>query len=107
MWSRPNHKSFLAAIIKNPTDHSDDGTLAAIVKRFWEIKDIGSENPSIIKKSFTRLGNGQYAVRLLSTSGYESLRASYFLTRRRFKSLEAKLDRNPTLKAQYSAFLKE
>jgi len=27
--------------------------------------------------------------------------------RRRFKSLEAKLDRNPALKAQYSAFLRE
>jgi len=29
------------------------------------------------------------------------------LARRRFKSLEAKLDRNPALKAQYSAFLRE
>jgi len=43
----------------------------------------------------------------VSCSGFESLGDSYCLARRRFKSLEAKLDRNPALKAQYSAFLRE
>jgi len=46
-------------------------------------------------------------VRLLSTSEFESLGDSYCLARRRVKSLEAKLDRNPAQKAQYSAFLRD
>jgi len=104
----PTHKSVLQASIKDPADHSDN-TLVAIVKRFWETWT--SLRPShlyfrktceceqLFTESCTRLGNGQYSLRLLSTSGFES--------RRRFKSLEAKLDRNPALKAQYSAFLRE
>jgi len=102
----PTHKSVLQASIKDPADHSDD-TLAAIVKRFWEIKGITSSKSSSFPENCTRLGNGQHSVRLLSTSGFESLGDSYCLAHRRFKSLEAKLDRNPALKAQYSAFLRE
>jgi len=41
MSGKPNHKSVLAAIIKNSTDYSDDVTRAAIVKRFWEIYSTG------------------------------------------------------------------
>jgi len=84
---------------------------------FWEIEDFTSSKPSLLPEDlrceqlFTenciRLGNGQYSVRLLTTSGFESLGDSYCLARHRFKSLEAKLDRNPALKAQYSAFLRE
>jgi len=59
----------------------------------------------LFTENCTRLGNGQYSVRLLSPSGFESLGDSYCLAR--FKRLEAKLDRNPALKAQYSAFLRE
>jgi len=112
----PTHKSVSQATIKDPADHSDD-TLAAIVKRFWEIEVFTSSKPSLLPEDLrceqlftencTRLGNGLHSVRLLSTSGFESLGDSYCLARRRFKSLEAKLDRNPALKAQYSAFLRE
>ncbi|XP_043063790.1 uncharacterized protein LOC122319938 [Drosophila ficusphila] len=117
MSSVPNHKSVLAAVIKDPVNHSDDETLTAIVKRFWEIEDVSSAKPVVLpedlrceqlfKENCTRLENGQYSVRLLSASGFESLGDSYCLARRRFKSLEAKLDRNPALKVQYSPFLKE
>jgi len=102
----PTHKSVLQASIKDPADHSDD-TLAAIVKRFWENEDFTSSKPSLMPEDLrceqlftengTRLENGQYSVRLLSTSGFESLGDSYCLARRRFKSLEAKLDRNSAL----------
>jgi len=37
----PTHKSVLQASIKDPASHSDD-TLAAIVKRFWDIEDFTS-----------------------------------------------------------------
>jgi len=94
----PAHKSVLQASIKEPADHSDD-TLAAIVKRFWEIEDFTSSKPSLLPEDLrceqlftencTRLENGQYSVRLLSTSGFESLGDSYCLARRRFKTLEA------------------
>jgi len=50
MSSRPSHNSLQAAIIKNPTDHSDDDTLAAIVKQFWETGDFGSEKPFLLPK---------------------------------------------------------
>jgi len=106
----PTHKSVLHASIEDPADHSDY-TLAAIVKRFWEIEDFTSSKPSLLPEDLrceqlftencTRIGNGQYSVRFLSTSGFKSLGDSYCLARRRFKSLEAKLDRNPALKAQY------
>jgi len=43
MSSRPSNNSLQAAIIKNPTDRSDDDTLAAIVRQFWETGDFGSE----------------------------------------------------------------
>jgi len=43
----PTHKSVLQATIKDPADHSDD-TLAAIVKRFWEIEDFTSSKPSLL-----------------------------------------------------------
>jgi len=112
----PTHKSVLQASIKDQADHSDV-TLSAIVKRFWEIEDFTSSKPSLLPEDLrceqlftencTRLENGQYSVRLLSTSGFESLGDSYCLARRRFKSLEVKLDRNPALKAQYLAFLTE
>jgi len=112
----PTHKSGFQASIKDPADHSDD-TLAAIVKQFWEIEDFTSSKPSLLPEDLrceqlftencTRLENGQYSVHLLSTSGFKSLGESCCLARRRFKSLEANLDRNPALKAQYSAFLRE
>jgi len=96
------HKSVLQASIKDPADHSGD-TLAAIVKRSLLPEDLRCE--LLLTENCTRLGNGHYSVRLLSTSGLQSLGDSYCLARRRFKSLEAKLDRNPALKAQNSAFL--
>jgi len=87
----PTHKSVLQASIKDPADHSDD-ILAAIVKRFWEIEDFTSSKPSLLPEDlrceqlFTenciRLENGQYSVRLLSTSGFESLGDSYCLVSR-------------------------
>ncbi|XP_052837396.1 uncharacterized protein LOC128253205 [Drosophila gunungcola] len=43
-----NRKSVLAAIAKDPADHADDDTLAAVVKRFWEIEDISSEKPLML-----------------------------------------------------------
>jgi len=92
----PTHKSVSQASIKDPADYSDD-TLAAIVKRFWEFEDFISCMPSCT--NCTRLRNGQYSVRFLSTSGFESLGDFCCLARRRFKSLEAKLDWNPALKA--------
>jgi len=91
--------------------------ISSIVKRFWEIEVFTSFKPSLLPEDLrceqlftencTRLGNGLHSVRLLSTSEFESQGDYYCLARRRFKSLEAKLDRNPDLKAQYSAFLRE
>jgi len=43
----PSHKSVLQASIKDPADYSDD-TLAAIVKRFWEIEDFTSSRPTFV-----------------------------------------------------------
>jgi len=73
----PTHKSVLQASIKDPADHFDE-TLSAIVKRFWEIENFTSSKPSLLPKDLrceqpftencTRLENGQYSVRLLSTS---------------------------------------
>jgi len=78
----PTHKSVLQTSFKDQADYSDD-TLAAIVKRFWEIKDFTSSKPSLLPEDLrceqlftencTRLENDQYSVRLLSASGFESL----------------------------------
>jgi len=43
----PTHKSVLQSSIKDPADHSDD-TLAAIVKRFWEVEDFTSSKPFLL-----------------------------------------------------------
>jgi len=74
----PTQKSVLQASIEDLADHSDD-TLAVIVKRFCDIEGFTSSKPSLLPEDFrceplftencTRLGNGQYSVRLLSTSG--------------------------------------
>jgi len=47
----PTHKSVLQASVKEPADHSDD-TLAAIVKRFWNIKNITSSKPSSLPEDW-------------------------------------------------------
>jgi len=80
----PTHKSVLQASIKDPADHSDDTLAGRLVNNF--LLNIALD---------------------LETSGLVSLGDSYCLARRRFKSLEAKLDRNPALKAQYSQLLRE
>jgi len=54
-----------------------------------------------------RLPAGDYSVRLPAKLNQDLLGESYQLAYRKFLSLERKLNRQPALKAQYAAFIKE
>ncbi|XP_070072135.1 uncharacterized protein [Drosophila takahashii] len=58
-------------------------------------------------KNFYRLPSGAYSVRLPLKQHGKALRDSYTQAHRRFLNLERKLQRNPHLKRQYVAFIKE
>ncbi|XP_041451798.1 uncharacterized protein LOC121405242 [Drosophila obscura] len=107
----------LAAAARPHILKEEEDSLSEVVKRFWELENCYSSEavPSsedtlcerLFKENCARLENGQYSVRLLASAGFEALGDSFCLTLRRFKGLETKLLRNPSLKAQYSAFLQE
>ncbi|XP_067647299.1 uncharacterized protein Indy isoform X1 [Eurosta solidaginis] len=91
--------------------------LDQIVRRFWEMDSSCSavakytkeemDCESHFKANFVRLPSGDYSVRLPIKSNISLLGESYSQALRRFLNLERKLERQPTLKAQYGAFIHE
>ncbi|XP_032294718.2 uncharacterized protein [Drosophila virilis] len=88
-----------------------------LIRRFWEL-ECCTDPESLPNKeerdceahfqaNFKRLSTGDYSVRLPLRLGMYPLGDSYQQAVRRFLNLERKLDRNPLLKPQYAAFIKE
>ncbi|XP_064536818.1 uncharacterized protein LOC135427305 [Drosophila montana] len=86
-----------------------------LICRFWELECCTEpeslpnkeEREAQFQANFKRLSTGDYSVRLPLRLGMYQLGDSYQQTLRRFLNLERKLDRNPVLKTQYAAFIKE
>ncbi|XP_044313286.1 uncharacterized protein LOC123037287 [Drosophila rhopaloa] len=91
--------------------------LEDLVRRFWEVENLDSgvimaskeelECEGHFIKNFHRLPSGAYSVRLPLKHHAKALGDSYTQAHRRFLNLERKLQRNPHLKRQYVAFIKE
>ncbi|KAH8368774.1 hypothetical protein KR200_000657, partial [Drosophila serrata] len=116
--SSPAHKhSSLPALSVEHDVQLEPESLPDLVKRFWEIDSYcGSSSAptdedalceNLFAQSYSRLESGQYSVRLPAKTSLDMLGDSYHRASQRFKSLESKLARNPNLKAQYIAFIKE
>ena len=98
---------------------SEDCVLSSVLKGFWEIENninltspISAEDEFCehhFSKTTVRLPSGAYSVQLPKIDGGDafSLGDSYQCVLQRFKSLEKKIDKNPEIKAQYSAFMSE
>lgn len=87
-----------------------------LVQKFWEIESVAPElvlttDMEKCEQHFLathrRDETGRYVVQLPLKDSVEQLADSRFLALRRFYLLEAKLARNPDLKAQYDAFIEE
>ncbi|XP_070067219.1 uncharacterized protein [Drosophila virilis] len=88
-----------------------------LIRRFWELESCTEPESSPNREerdceahfqaNFKRLPTGEYSVRLPLWLSLDQLGDSYQQALRRFLNLERKLDRNPTLKTQYAAFIKE
>jgi len=102
----------LIASRENSFDRLDD-----LLRRFWEVescpepiiratkKELDCEADSV--RHVVRLPAGDYSVRLPAKFNLDLLGESYKQAYRRFLPLERKLNRQPALKAQYAAFIKE
>jgi len=108
MWSQ----DVLLASRENSFDRLDD-----LLRRFWEVescpepiiratkKELDCEADSV--RHVVCLPAGDYSVRLPAKFNLDLLGESYKQAYRRFLPLERKLNRQPALKAQYAAFIKE
>lgn len=95
---------------------TNESSLESQLTRFWEYEDFPAHNqpkPFITEseKHFTentfRLNNGRFCVRLPLIDTPDCLGDSYFLAKKRFLSLEKRLNQNPELKLMYSDFIQE
>ncbi|KAH9634983.1 hypothetical protein HF086_004756, partial [Spodoptera exigua] len=86
--------------------------------KFWEIEElnlkinIGTPEERLCESHFQenvkRLSNGRFSVKMpLKEIPEEALGDSFYLAKKRFLSLENKLNKNPNLKEQYFNFIKE
>jgi len=97
---------------ENSFDRLDD-----LLWRFWEVESCAEPIIRATKEEFdcephfvrhvVRLPAGDYSVRLPAKFNLDLLGESYQQAYRRFLSLEKKLNRQPALKAQYAAFIKD
>ncbi|XP_070066881.1 uncharacterized protein [Drosophila virilis] len=76
-----------------------------LIRRFWELEERDCE--AHFQANFKRLPTGEYSVRLPLRLSLDQLGDSNQQALRRFLNLERKLYRNPTLRTQYAAFIKE
>lgn len=83
------------------------------LEKFWTIEscemstEIFPEIEEHFKKSTIRTETGRFMVAVPLKEPYESLGSSYDSAKRRFTSLERKLENNPMLKSLYNSFMKE
>ncbi|XP_061706222.1 uncharacterized protein LOC133517094 [Cydia pomonella] len=93
-----------------------DTDLNSQLQKFWEYEDfpkhheskpILTESESHFIQNTTRLENGQFCVRLPLIDTPDCLGDSYFLAKKRFLSLEKRLNQNLEHKKMYSDFLQE
>ncbi|KAG7304901.1 hypothetical protein JYU34_010297 [Plutella xylostella] len=87
--------------------------------KFWELEEVPISNHKLLtsldnefcEKHFTentrRLDNGRFSVSMPLCESESALGDSYTMAKRRFFSLEKKLNKNINLKQQYSDFIKE
>ncbi|XP_031331474.1 uncharacterized protein LOC116162080 [Photinus pyralis] len=93
-----------------------DSSLETLLKRFWELEDVPAltfENPEDIecenffKSTYKREANGRYTVALPFQIDSSFLGDSYATTHRRFLSLEKRLEKDETLRIQYSSIIQD
>ncbi|KAJ0169350.1 hypothetical protein K1T71_015234 [Dendrolimus kikuchii] len=88
------------------------------LQRFWEVEEVQFSKPifSLEEKvceehfiqNFERLPNGRFSVKIpLKEIPENTLGDSFYLAKKRFLSLEKKLDKNPDLKRKYCEFIDE
>ncbi|XP_044741831.1 uncharacterized protein LOC123302806 [Chrysoperla carnea] len=90
--------------------------LEKLVRKFWELEDIPTQNfespedvecEKIFASTVMRENSGRYVVSLPFKHNANKLGESFSNALKRFKALENKFDKNPTLKQQYSAVIRE
>lgn len=101
------------------TDHLvEEPNIAKLIQKFWELEDVPnaskpimSENELACESHFlahtTRLETGRFCVKLPLKDSPECLGDSFTLAKKRLLNLEKRFRRNPSLKIQYSEFIKE
>lgn len=95
----------------------DSQPLPEIMTRFWEVEEVppsplcsaSRTDPAEehFLRTHTRCANGRYSVALPFKEPSPIFPGVRILAHRRFLSLEAKLSKNPGLRAQYCDFMKE
>lgn len=90
--------------------------LDQLVKKFWSIEEVPTprflnkddeECELQFQKTHKRLSDGRYSVTLLFKNDPSLLGSSRDICKKRFFSLEKRLESNPELKASYHAFMKD
>ncbi|XP_074028529.1 uncharacterized protein [Leptinotarsa decemlineata] len=90
--------------------------LDSTLKRFWELEEVpricksspeDSVCEDIFSKTVSRTASGRYIVSLPFRANAPIFSNSLELALRRFHLLELKLNRNPSLKEQYSEFMRD
>lgn len=98
------------------TPSSDQDNVNTLLKRFWELEEIPSSEylsfhdnvcENYFAETTTRSKDGRFVVRIPFKNESLSLGDSKKAALSRLKSMENKFLRNPQLKAQYVAFMKE
>ncbi|XP_011173049.1 uncharacterized protein LOC105205390 [Solenopsis invicta] len=95
---------------------SSERTLCDQLQKFWQIEEITSsrhlsQEETTCEKHFTdtirRTEDGRFVVQLPLKRNPSKLGDSYEIARKRFQSIERKLNKDPTLKKEYHAFIQE
>lgn len=90
--------------------------LEDIVKKFWETEEMPMETPvskedliceKIYQESTLRLENGRYSVSLPFKEPPEKLGSSFEIAKRRFLSMEKKIENIPGFKENYNKVIKQ
>ncbi|KAH8272162.1 hypothetical protein KR018_004492, partial [Drosophila ironensis] len=113
--AKAQHVALAASIEQIAPSETD--SLPEILKRFWEVDNycgspiVSNDDDALCEQLFqstySRLNSGQYCVRLPSRTSFDMLGDSRSLALCRLKGLERKFAKNPAIKSQYVAFMKE
>ncbi|XP_036346890.1 uncharacterized protein LOC118756221 [Rhagoletis pomonella] len=105
--------------ISNPSHCAAISTIDNInrnVEKLWQLEEVNSKRQHLTSEEYqcethflktVTKSNGRLMVKLLFKGDVRSLGNSRDIAMRRFLAMENKLEKNPTLKSEYTEFLKE